>query len=46
MQNKDKHPEVKFGKTGVILVNLGTRQSEIAVMLNKHRPLRGGVEMQ
>ncbi len=27
MQNKDKHPEVKFGKTGVILVNLGTPDS-------------------
>ena len=24
---KDKHPEVKFGKTGVLLINLGTPNS-------------------
>ena len=25
----NKHPEVKFGKTGVLIVNLGTRTQQI-----------------
>ncbi len=27
MKNENKHPEVKFGKTGVLIINLGTPDS-------------------